>query len=244
MQAIILAAGIGNRLGDEAGNKPKSMLQFDGKSLLQRHVELLQRYGINQINLVVGYQSELIIEHLNDSGSDIRFIHNPRYTEGSLISLNCARDILLKESQYLIMDADVLYDAQILARLVNTDKTNCLLIDRDFVPGDEPVKVCINSSNEIVEFRKKLAPGLEFDKQGESVGFFKFNNVTGSCLVERIDAYLASNENDTPYEEAIRDCILNAPGHFDYEDITGLAWIEIDFPEDIMRARDEVLPNI
>lgn len=244
MQAIILAAGIGNRLGDEAGNKPKSMLQFAGKSLLQRHVELLQGNGVNQINLVVGYQSELIIEHLRDSEIDIRFLHNPRYTEGSLISLNCARDILLKESQYLIMDADVLYDGKILSRLVNTKIPNCLLIDRNFVPGDEPVKVCIGSRNHIVEFRKKLAPGLEFDKQGESVGFFKFDKVTGSCLVERIDTYLARNENDTPYEEAIRDCILNDPGRFGYEDITGLAWIEIDFPEDIMRARDEILPDI
>ncbi|MEQ8937506.1 MAG: NTP transferase domain-containing protein, partial [Gammaproteobacteria bacterium] len=118
MQAIILAAGIGNRLGDEAGNKPKSMLEFNGKSLLQRHVELLKRNGVNQVNLVVGYQSELIIEHLEDSSSDIRFIHNPRYTEGSLISLNCARDIMLQESQYLIMDADVLYDEKILSRLI------------------------------------------------------------------------------------------------------------------------------
>lgn len=244
MQAIILAAGIGNRLGDEAGNKPKSMLEFNGKSLLQRHVELLKRNGVNQVNLVVGYQSELIIEHLKDSSSDIRFIHNPRYTEGSLISLNCARDIMLQESQYLIMDADVLYDEKILSRLIKTDIPNCLLIDRDFVPGDEPVKVCIDGRNRIVEFRKKVAPALEFDKQGESVGFFKFDNIAGSCFVDRIDTYLARNENDTPYEEAIRDCILKDPGHFGYEDITGLAWIEIDFPEDIMRARDEILPNI
>ena len=124
MQAIILAAGIGNRLGDEAGNKPKSMLEFDGKSLLQRHVEFLDQAGVTQINIVVGYQAELIIEHLRDSSSDIQFIYNPRFTDGSLISLNCARDIMLKESQYLIMDADVLYDEKILARLVNTEIAN------------------------------------------------------------------------------------------------------------------------
>lgn len=244
MQAIILAAGVGNRLGNEAGNKPKSLLEFDGKSLLQRHIELLNEHGVSRINLVVGYQAELIMEHLKDTEGDVRFIQNPRFTEGSLISLNCARDILLHEPQYLVMDADVLYDTRILAQLIQSEKSNCLLIDRDFIPGDEPVKVCIDSGDHIVEFRKKLAPDLEFDKQGESVGFFKFDSATGSCLGERIDAYLAKNENDTPYEEAIRDCILMRPDRFGYEDISGLAWIEIDFPEDIIRARDEILPNI
>ncbi len=244
MQAIILAAGIGNRLGDEAGNKPKSMLAFNGKSLLQRHVELLQRNGIERLNLVVGFQAELLKEHLKDAELDINYIHNARYTEGSMISLGCAREMLQQQQQILIMDADVLYDERILQRLIHSTNQNCLLIDRDFIPGDEPVKVCINNAGHIVEFRKQLATDLDFNIQGESVGFFKFDNLTGNKLVKRIDAYLANGENDTPYEEAIRDCLLAEPERFSYEDITGLAWIEIDFPEDIIRARSEILPNI
>ena len=62
--------------------------------------------------------------------------------------------------------------------------------------------------------------------------------------MQRIEDYLSREENDTPYEEAIRDCLLAEPELFGYEDITGLAWIEIDFPEDIIRAREEILPNI
>ena len=142
------------------------------------------------------------------------------------------------------MDADVLYDERILQRLIQSANQNCLLIDRDFIPGDEPVKVCINIEGHIVEFRKQLASDLEFNIQGESVGFFKFDNLTGNKLVKGIDAFLANNENDTPYEEAIRDCLLSEPDRFGYEDITGLAWIEIDFPEDIIRAQTEILPNI
>ena len=244
MQAVILAAGIGNRLGEHADNRPKSLIEFEGKSLMRRHIDNLLANGVETINIVTGYQSAMIAEHLQDCQANIRFIDNPRYTEGSLISLGCAQDILLNESEFLLMDADVLYDRQILQRLVSTTKQNCLLIDRDFMPGDEPVKVCINGNDHIVEFRKQVDPELDFKMQGESVGFFKFNNTVGQRLVQRIEDYLSREENDTPYEEAIRDCLLAEPELFGYEDITGLAWIEIDFPEDIIRAREEILPNI
>ena len=142
------------------------------------------------------------------------------------------------------MDADVLYDSEMIKRLVNTTIENCLLLDRDFIPGDEPVKICVDKTGRINEFRKKVANDLEFDIQGESVGFFKFNKLIGTSLLGRINDYLSKGESDTPYEEAIRDLIKTYPEQFGYEDVTGVPWIEIDFPEDIERAKNEILPNI
>ena len=244
MQAIILAAGIGNRLGNQANNKPKSLLKFSGKSLLQRHIELLFQYGIETVHIVTGYQHDTLMSHIAGLSGDIRFIYNDRYTEGSLISLGCAKDILLNQPEFMLMDADVLYDKSILQRLIQSKHANCLLIDQNFIPGDEPVKVCINDNDQIIEFRKLISSNLQFVKQGESVGFFKFNNLIGQQLMARIEHYLSLQQYDTPYEEAIRDCLLDSPEQFAYEDVTGLAWIEIDFPEDMIRARDEVLPQI
>ncbi len=244
MQAIILAAGIGNRLGEESGNRPKSLLEFDGKSLLQRHIEILLQNEVTDITLVVGYQANVIEDHLDSAPVRINYIHNPRFTEGSIISLGCAESVLLNEPEFLLMDADVLYDPTIVKRLIETDKQNCLLIDREFMPGDEPVKVCIDKHNRIIDFRKQPATTLDIEIMGESVGFFKFNNKAGKKLNDRIQHYLERGENETPYEEAIRDCLLSNPELFDYEDITGLPWIEIDFPEDIIRARTKILPDI
>ena len=244
MKAIILAAGIGNRLAEQSKNKPKSLLEFDGKSLLERHIEILLANHINDIIIVTGYESEIIIDHLNEIPAKIQFINNPRYTEGSIISLGCARDILDNETGFILMDADVLYDQQILERLINSDINNCFLLDQDFIPGDEPVKLCINKQGHIIEFRKQIAEDIDFNVIGESVGFFKFNNAIGKRIINRIDEYLADNDNDAPYEEVLRDLLLEDPGCFGYEDITGLAWIEIDFPEDITRAKTEILPNL
>ncbi len=63
-------------------------------------------------------------------------------------------------------------------------------------------------------------------------------------MIDKIDDYLKLDDASIPYEEAIRDCLLEAPEKFSVEDITSLAWIEIDFPEDITRAQNEILPNI
>ncbi len=244
MKAIILAAGIGNRLGESSANKPKSLLEFEGKSLLKRHIDILIANQIEELTIVTGYQSEMIETHLQDSALPINFIYNDRFTEGSIISLICAQEILFSEPEFILMDADVLYDPEMVKRLVNTEIENCLLLDRDFIPGDEPVKICVDKNGRINEFRKKVADDLEFDIQGESVGFFKFNKLIGTSLLGRISDYLSKGENDTPYEEAIRDLIKTYPEQFGYEDVTGVPWIEIDFPEDIERAKNEILPNI
>lgn len=244
MKAIILAAGIGNRLGDHAANQPKSLLKFGGKSLLKRHIEILSANHIEEITIVTGYQSDLIKAHLEDQTLPINYIYNERYTDGSIISLGCARPVILNEAEFILMDADVLYDQEMIRRLVNTRINNCLLLDRDFVPGDEPVKICVDKNGHINEFRKQIADDLDYTMQGESVGFFKFNNLIGQSLLERIDDYLAKGEIKTPYEEAIRDLLLNDATQFGYEDVTGVPWIEIDFPEDIERAQKEIIPAL
>ncbi len=244
MKAIILAAGIGNRLGDLSGDKPKSLLEFEGKSLLKRHIEILEANKINEITIVTGYQSEMIMSHLEDSAVSIKYVYNERYTEGSIISLGCAHEILFNEAEFILMDADVLYDQEMIRRLANTEINNCLLMDKDFIPGDEPVKICVDNNGSINEFRKQIADDLEYNTQGESVGFFKFTKLIGTSLLGRIDDYLSKGENDTPYEEAIRDLLLTYPEQFGYEDVTGVPWIEIDFPEDIKRAQEEILPAL
>ena len=242
MKAIILAAGIGNRLGDQSANKPKSLLEFEGTSLIKRHIEILMANHVHETTIVTGYESEMLENHLEGSAMTINYIYNERYTEGSIISLGCAHEILFNEPEFILMDADVLYDQQMIHRLINTSIKNCLLLDRDFVPGDEPVKICVAKNGNINEFRKVIAEDLDYEIQGESVGFFKFTKLIGASLLGRIDDYLAKGEKNTPYEEAIRDLLLIYPEQFGYEDVTGIPWIEIDFPVDIKRAQHEIIP--
>ena len=119
---------------------------------------------------------------------------------------------------------------------------NCFLIDRDFEPGDEPVKLYLRNGA-IVDFNKKVGE-IGFDSCGESVGFFRFDPATAAAVLAAGEAHAEAGRHHLWYEEAIREVLLEAPDRFGYEDVTGLPWIEIDFPEDIRRAEFEVLPRL
>lgn len=245
MKTILLAAGVGQRLGELSSNRPKCLLEFDGISLLQRHIAILTHYGINSITIVTGYRADLIEQEISESNATgkIKFIKNDDYKKGSLISMLKGLESLKNNDDFLLMDADVLYDHRIIEKLLVTKHTDCFLLDRDFIPGDEPVKLCVRNG-QLVEFRKKIADDLSYDYQGESVGFFRFAKHTADKLIQSANDYLKQGGDNQPYEECIRDLLLENPGHFGFEDITGLKWLEIDFPEDVIRAKNNILPAI
>jgi choline kinase len=242
MKAVILAAGIGARLGDPAA-LPKALLRFADKSLLARHLEALAREGIEDIVIGTGYRAEAIEAELARLGASrtVRTVHNPRFREGSNVTLWTLREHVAAGEDLIVMDADVLCDRRMISRLARSRAASCLLVDRDFEPGDEPVKVGIREGT-IVEFRK-AAEG-RFDTVGESVGFFRFAADAAGALAAFAERYVAAGALATPYEEAIRDLLLAEPGLVGYEDVTGLPWIEIDFPTDVHRAEREVLPRL
>jgi choline kinase len=241
----MLAAGIGARLGFTATKPlPKILLRFGGKSLLQFHIEILRRHGIDELVLGVGYRHQEIERQITALGAQdyVRTVFNANYEEGNIVTLWALRDELCCDEPVLLMDADVLYDEELLERLVNTRHRNCLLLDRAFEPGDEPVKVCVRDGK-IVEFRKWLS--AEFDFCGESAGFYKLSAEVAERIIIQTELYLQQGRRHEPYEETIRDVLLTSPrGTFAVEDISGMPWIEIDFAADIARANAEVLPRI
>ncbi len=246
MRAIILAAGRGTRLAsylDEA--IPKCLLKIGSETLLQRHLRLLEGFGITTVHIVVGYSANLIIEHASSFRHNVEIVwhHNDRYREGSVISLYSALEGLVSQEPILLMDADVLCNPGILRQLIDSPHKNCFLMDRDFEPGPEPVKICIRNDR-IVEFRKELDPELDYDTIGESVGFFKFDKSAATRVAEIVAEYDDFGEGHQPHEEALRDLVLERSVPIGVEDITGMTWIEIDFPEDLKRAINEILPAL
>lgn len=245
MKALMLAAGTGSRLsGGDNGHLPKALLKFDGMSLLARHLDHLSKLGIQELALVVGYRSAEIIGEIDALGAAgrVTIIQNDDFRQGSCVSLWCARQMLTSGEDMLFMDADVLYHEEILRRLLDAEAKNCFTFDAEVDDDDEPVKLCIRDGHP-VEFRKIISG--QFDRVGEWPGFLKLSAEMAAKLAERLDQYMEAGRNAEPYEEAIRDLLLEAaPGTFAIAEISGVPWIEIDFGEDLRRAENVILPAI
>jgi choline kinase len=108
-------------------------MEFGGRSLLARHLDLLFRFGVHTADLVVGFEANRIIDHVAtlNSRPDVAYHFNPRYESGSVLSLWAAEETLLSGDNVLLMDADVLYHPLILQKLVESPAENCFLLDRD-----------------------------------------------------------------------------------------------------------------
>jgi choline kinase len=245
LKAIIYAAGRGLRLGPSYARRPKILLEFGSRSLLEWHAARLAAAGIEEMVVVSGYQREEMLRAIKTlplpPGFEVRELFNPSFTEGSVLSLHVSLpEILASKRPLLLMDGDVLYPGVLLERLVASPHRTVLLIDRDYsTADDDPVLVPIAGGRPL-EFRKRWSGTA--DAVGESIGFFKIDPVDFPALSREAEKRLAGSGRAEPYEEVLRALVL--AGRFRHEDVTGLPWTEIDFPGDVEHARQEVWPAI
>ncbi|HEU5394905.1 MAG TPA: phosphocholine cytidylyltransferase family protein [Candidatus Methylomirabilis sp.] len=230
MKAVILAAGRGNRLGEMGREGPKCLLRFGGETLLSRMLRTLVGLHLEPV-IVVGFLAHLVRDEATRTlpGAALCFVHNPAYRAGNLLSAWAAREHL--EGPVLLMDADVLYHPDILQRLVASPHADCFLLDRQFEPGEEPTHVAVDGGR-VTDFRRNIREPHEL--VGESVGFFKLSAAAAADLVRTMGEVVARGRREASYDDALRELL---PRHrFAAEDVTGLPWIEIDFPEDVAAA--------
>jgi len=247
MRAIILAAGRGLRLKQpEDEQVPKCLLRFGGMSLLERHLRMLRTAGVSDIVLALGFRHELVEAELDRLQWNPRpeVVINDQFELGSVLTVHTVADAMVRGGDVLLMDADVLYDERIMRALVaGVSPVNRLLIDREFEPGDEPVKVCVQNGVPI-ELRKQPDANLQYDTIGESVGFFRFDQAAARRLADLVAGYVNGGRANMPHEEAVRDLVRERSQVLDVSDVTGSPWIEIDFTVDVERATRDVLPQL
>jgi choline kinase len=229
MRAILLAAGRGRRLGSA---EPKSLISIDGKSLLERHLTNMVEAGITRLTIVVGFQKELIAAALEKIAPalPVELIENPRFVHGSIVSLQVAADRLLEGAIW--MDADVLYPAALLRRLVESQHENAVLLDGRSEESGEEMMVGVRYGR-AQAIARRVGPDWEF--AGESVGFTKVGPAGGQAMKRLLDEEVAAGRLDQEYEAAMLRAFAEVP--FGHERVDDFAWTEIDFEEDVVKAR-------
>ena len=239
MRAVLLAAGRGRRLGSA---EPKCLISIDDRTLLARHLANMVAAGISALTIVVGFEKERIIAALADlkPGLPVELVENPRFVHGSIVSLQVAASRLLDGAVW--MDADVLYPAALLARLVASPHENAVLLDGRSEESGEEMMVGVRAGRAATIARRVgLGPdggdphAPRWDFAGESVGFTKVGREGGRVMKRLLDEEVAAGRLDQEYEAAMARAFPEVP--FGYERVDDFAWTEIDFEEDIVKAR-------
>lgn len=245
MNAFIYAAGRATRLGPAAQNRPKLLIEFGGRSLLEWHVIRLKEVGVGRIRVITGFLRPMmqaaIFELATRYSVDIEEIYNPDFQEGSVLSMAVSLpQVEASGPSALLLDGDVLYGREMLARLISSPHRTALLVDRGYsAADDDPVLVPINAGRPF-DFVKRWRG--EADQLGESIGFFKVAQEDIAALVAETRSRESGAGRMDSYDEVIRAMVRK--GLFGHEDVTGLPWTEIDFPEDVRFANEKVLPAL
>ncbi|MDA9753219.1 NTP transferase domain-containing protein [Candidatus Pelagibacter sp.] len=175
-KALIIAAGLGSRLKKHTENLPKCMLDFGGKTLLQRQLDAYKKCGIKNISLIRGYKKEKI----NYKG--IEYFENTDYKNNNILnSIFYAEKII--NGNIIISYSDILFDSSVVERTLNSDHDISVVVDIDWRgyyvgrkdhPISEAENVIFNSNNE-VEKIGKINTGNE-EVHGEFIGMIKLSN--------------------------------------------------------------------
>jgi choline kinase len=240
MKAIILAAGVARRLAPLTDRTHKCLFPVGDRPLLARMLDALDSIGVRETVLVVGHCADQVRAVAGDKHGSmrLRYVDNAEYARGSVLSLYAARAHLAEPA--LIMDADVLFPREFLRRLARAAAPSAFLIDRGFHDTGEEVKF-YTRGDRIIALGKKVVPE-SWEQVGEGVGFFKCGAEAGPELVRLLEQVIRDGDGLNEYEDALH--LLVARRHVGWVDVTGLPWTEVDFAEDLRRARDEVLPQV
>ena len=175
-KALIIAAGLGSRLKKHTENLPKCMLDFGGKTLLQRQLDSYKKNGIKDISLIRGYKKEKI----NYKG--IKYFENKDYKNNNILnSIFYAENVI--NGNIIISYSDILFDTSVVERTLNSDHDISVVVDIDWRgyyvgrkdhPISEAENVIFNSNNE-VEKIGKINTGNE-EVHGEFIGMIKLSN--------------------------------------------------------------------
>ena len=242
MQALILAAGTGSRLGKYTKENTKCMLEVNGNTLIMQALEKLNNVGIKKLILVVGYKKENLIAHVGNRYKDIKieYVENPIYdTTNNIYSLYLAKDKLM-EDDTILLESDLLFEESILKELLEDGRENLAVVDKYQIWMDG-TSVRLDEDDNIIGFYgKKDFRFQDVREYYKTVNIYKFSkDFSQNIYVPFLEAYMKALGVNEYYETVIK-VIADLEGTgLKALRLSGQKWYEIDDAQD--KANAEVL---
>ena len=240
MKAVILAAGQGTRIRSVHGEHPKCLIEVDNTTILDHQLDALSMVGINDVAIVVGYEKEQIIAHVNARtllSPRIRFIENPAFAiTNNIYSLGLALDWLRGDS-FIVLNADVIFTPEILDVAVRPHAPISMIVDPLW--RDETMKVVILEDH-VIRMSKNISRE-EFS--GTYIGITVFSKTIQDRFFQKMEDVIAAGRVNEFFNAAVQE-LANEGVPIGYTSTDGLPWAEIDDPVDLTFAQRNVFPQL
>ena len=240
LTALILAAGYGSRIADVTTD-PKSLLKISGKSLMDWHFEALKNVGIRNVVVVTGYKRDVLESYLEKykADFDIQIAINDDYrVKGNTYSLFYGLE--KTHSDFLLFDADLIYEKNILSNFVQDKTPNQILVGENSIDDIESAKAMIDANNFVrLTIDKRAVSEQErqnFKFAGEAIGILKFSKAYRDDLLQACKSFLSDEKNISKnWEHVMNEFLLNHD--MSIHQAVSDRWVEIDNKEDLEKAK-------
>jgi len=233
VKAIIMAAGIGSRLRQLIGDKPKCLIEAEGVTLISRSVSLLEQRGICDIAVVTGYKSDLIRHELQGR---VRYFHNPYFeVTNSIASLWLARDTLCND--VILMNADLYYEEEVLDLARSQTESVVMLSDCTRIEAAD-FRFGVRG-NRILKTGNQLS---DDETDCEYVGIVRIDGSFIGVFRDRLESMIQRGDFRNWWEGVLYSFIGDGIDIF-HRDVEGAFWTEVDHLGDYDRLTTWVSNN-
>lgn len=237
MQAIILAAGMGRRLGEYTKDNTKCMLPVNGERLIDRTLKILCHQGIKKVVIVIGYKGENLKNYIGDRYSsqlDIEYINNPIYDKtNNIYSLSLAEKKMV-EDDTILFESDLIYEEDIVRQLIDNPWPNLALVAKWEYWMDGTV-VKIDNENNILDFvSKDMFNFQNVDDYYKTINIYKFSKeFAKEKYLPFLHAYCKAWGNNEYYEQVLKVLTFLSRTDLKALPIHDEKWYEIDDVQDL-----------
>ncbi len=237
MKALMLAAGMGKRLGKFTNNNTKCMVEIAGKKLIDRAIEAVEMAGIKEMIIVVGYCGDNLIKYIEsnykNSNVKFKFIDNKDYAiSNNIYSFYMAKDYLV-EDDIILMESDLIYDTSIVKQLVDDPHPTIAAVAK-YASWMDGTCVTLDEKNDIVQFVDKIdmdfASGEQYYK---TVNIYKLSKEFNKKIyIPFLEAYMKAYGLNSYYETVLKVISPLSESRIYGYDIGDMPWYEIDDAQD------------
>ncbi len=239
MQAIILAAGMGKRLGELTRDNTKCMIKVNGQTLIERMLRILDKKGLDRIVIVIGYKGEALREYIEKLGIKTRvvYISNPIYDKtNNIYSLSLADDYLVSDDT-LLFESDLIFEEEIVDMLIGDERESLAVADK-FESMMDGTCMILDGQDNIVDFISgKSIVFSQKDAYYKTVNIYKFSkHFSANTYVPFLEAYRKAMGQNEYYEYVIKLIAMLGTNELKAMRLSGQKWYEIDDIQDLDMA--------